>query len=117
MHVNILRTFYILISALLVSYQVQSSDIKIGEKHHIHSQTLSEKREYWVSLPPSYEENNYKHYPVIYLPDADFNSFFQTFSGMTHQMASDASPKIPEMILIGIPSQQRVRDSAPTIIQ
>jgi predicted alpha/beta superfamily hydrolase len=51
---------------------------------------------------------------VLYFFDADLNSFFQTFSGMIKQMGADASPLIPEMIVVGIVSQQRGRDSSPT---
>ena len=69
---------------------------------------------YWVSLPSSYRKNGYKKYPVLYFTDADFNSFFHAFSGIAKQMSSDASPQIPEMIVVGIVSQNRVRDSAPT---
>lgn len=99
---------------IFLSLNVYASDIKIGEKNTIQSKKLKEKREYWVSLPKSYDSNNYTKYPVLYLLDGGMHSFFQTFSGMVNQMSVDASPTIPEMIVVGIVSQNRVRDSSPT---
>jgi predicted alpha/beta superfamily hydrolase len=103
-----------LILFIILSLNVYANDIKIGEKKTLQSNTLKEKREYWVSLPKSYNNNSYTKYPVLYLLDGDMHSFFQTFSGMVNQMSVDASPTIPEMIVVGIVSQNRVRDSSPT---
>lgn len=99
---------------ILLSFSVDANDIKIGEKNTLQSNILKEKREYWISLPKSYKNNNYTIYPVLYLLDGDMHSFFQTFSGMVNQMSVDASPTIPEMIVVGIVSQNRVKDSSPT---
>ena len=104
----------ILCILLSLNFYVNANDIKIGEKNTIQSSVLEEEREYWVSLPKSYNNNEYTKYPVLYLLDGDMHSFFQTFSGMVNQMSVDASPTIPEMIVVGIVSQKRVRDSSPT---
>ncbi|MFA0813195.1 alpha/beta hydrolase [Microbulbifer epialgicus] len=106
--------YLIIIFLLIWSTGLQSSEITIGKRRTIVSEVLGEKREYWVSLPASFQEDGYKKYPVLYFFDADLNSFFHVFTGMVRQMSSDATPIIPEMIVVGIVSQERVRDSSPT---
>ncbi|RZF98663.1 hypothetical protein EXT48_21655 [Pseudoalteromonas sp. CO348] len=98
----------------LISLSAFAEDIVIGKRHEIESKVLNESREYWVSLPTSYKAKGYKKYPVLYFTDANLNSFFHAFSGIAKQMSSDASPETPEMILVGIVSQNRGRDSSPT---
>jgi predicted alpha/beta superfamily hydrolase len=112
--VFMVKVFTPFILFILLSFNVDANDIKIGEKNTLQSNILKEKREYWVSLPKSYNKNNYTKYPVLYLLDGDMHSFFQIFAGMVNQMSVDASPTIPEMIVVGIVSQNRVRDSSPT---
>lgn len=100
--------------SILMATNTFATDIKIGAVKNIESKVLGESREYWISLPPSYQFNSDKVYPVIYFNDANLNRLFHAFTGIAHQMSSDISPQIPEVILVGIVSQQRVRDSAPT---
>jgi len=95
-----------------VSFSQNDSDIIIGKKITIKSAILKSEREISVYLPESYESNNYVHYPVLYLLDG--KKFFHSFSGVVAQLSSDASPQIPEMIVIGITSQDRIKDSSPT---
>jgi len=65
-----------------------------------------------VYLPNSYN-NTYKSYPVIYLLDRE--TLFNSFTGVVDMLSSDASPQIPEMIVVGInTSQNRLRDASPT---
>lgn len=66
---------------ILLSFNLNTNDIKIGEKNTLQSSVLKGKREYWVSLPKSYN-NNYTKYPVLYLLDDDMHSLFQIFSGI-----------------------------------
>lgn len=87
-------------------------DIVIGKKVSIFSKILNSDRELNIYLPKSYNTNNYKKYPVMYLLDG--KRFFHTTTGIVLQMSDDVSPKIPEMIVIGIKSQNRERDSSPT---
>ncbi len=85
----------------------------IGERRTIRSEVLGEDRAYWVSLPPSYETGrHYRAYPVLYALDGDL--FFHSFTGVTQQLSADATPLIPEMIVVGVVSQARLRDSTPT---
>jgi predicted alpha/beta superfamily hydrolase len=115
---NLKKSFtYLIFAALTCILQCQSAlarDIVIGQKYAIDSKALAEKREYWISLPSSYDVKDDKKYPVLYLIDANLNSVFHAFSGVVKQMSEDASPLIPEMIVVGIVSQNRMRDSSPT---
>ena len=89
-----------------------SSNIVIGQKTTVKSKILEAEREISVYLPASYNENNFKKYPVIYLLDGE--KFFHSFSGAVAHLSSDASPQIPEIIIVGITSQDRIKDSSPT---
>lgn len=93
--------------------QATNTDIVIGEKKYLHSTILNEKRELLIYIPDSYNRNNYKKYPVLYLLDG--GTLFRSFSGVVDRLSSDASPQIPEMIVVGInTSQNRLRDASPT---
>jgi predicted alpha/beta superfamily hydrolase len=74
---------------------------------------LGEARTIQVSLPNGYaERHGYTRYPVLYLLDGQ--KFFQTVTGVVQHLASDASPRVPDLIVVGVSSQERVRDSSPT---
>lgn len=111
-----LQILIFIIVCILGSHQYiwgqNTFDIVIGKKIKFHSSILSKDREILIALPDSYGDNNYTKYPVLYLLDGD--KFFNSFSSAAAQMSSDASPQIPEMIIIGITSQDRIKDSSPT---
>ncbi|RIW13360.1 hypothetical protein D0X99_16425 [Algoriphagus lacus] len=66
-----------------------------------------------IYVPISYTNNNYKTYPVIYLLDG--GTLFTSFTGVVDRLSSDASPQLPEMIVVGInTSQNRLRDASPS---
>ena len=109
--------FYLALFSLCWMWQAAAvanewQDIVIGQKTMLYSEVLKSEREIQVYLPQSYHYNDYTKYPVMYLLDGDL--FFQSFSGMVSRMSSDASSHIPEMIVIGIRSSDRVKDSSPT---
>ena len=110
------KPLYILFLTTIIIAQTicaqETSDIVIGQKTTIKSIVLNTEREILIYLPDSYDENNYTVYPVIYLLDG--KKFFHSFSGAVAQLSSDASPQIPESIIVGITSQDRVNDSSPT---
>ena len=93
--------------------QDKATDISIGKEFSFDSSVLKEKRAIQIALPRSYAANH-KHtrYPVLYQLDGQI--FFQAATGVVQQLSTDASPHIPEMIVVSIPSEQRVRDSSPT---
>jgi predicted alpha/beta superfamily hydrolase len=93
--------------------QSDTTSISIGREITFDSSILDEKRTIQVALPSSYATSHqYTRYPVLYLLDGQ--KFFHTATGVVRHLSSDASPRIPEMIVVGIASQQRVRDSSPT---
>ncbi|MBN7810983.1 tetratricopeptide repeat protein [Algoriphagus sp. H41] len=103
---------------LLGLSQAKSQDlgqIVIGTKHSITSNILSEEREYWISLPDSYNDpqSSYKRYPVLVVLDG--NLHFRTVATMTNYMSSDVygSRDIPEMIVVAIQNVDRRRDFTP----
>ena len=110
------KTLYLLFLTITINAQnilnQETSDIVIGQKTKIKSNVLDSEREILIYLPASYKENNYKFYPIIYLLDGE--KFFHSFSGAVAQLSSDASPQIPETIIVGIKSQDRFKDSSPT---
>lgn len=101
-----------LVSFFNLSFGQVQKDIVIGKRFTIYSEILNSDRELSVSLPDSYEDNDYTNYPVIYILDG--RKYFHSFSGVITQLSSDVSPQIPEMIVVGITSQDRVKDSSPT---
>jgi len=102
-----------LLSSNLSLAQIDNNYIVIGKRKNFYSKTLNEKRELLIYLPNSYNNNSYKNYPVIYLLDSE--TLFNSFTGVVDILSSDASPQIPEMIVVGInTSQNRLRDASPT---
>ena len=113
-----LRMINIVIILLLVFGSIQAQDeqaIIIGQKHFIHSEILSEEREYWISLPSSYsvKQLDYKKYPLLVLLDGHIH--FHAVSGMINFRSSGNSDKreIPEMIVVAIMNVNRERDFTP----
>lgn len=87
----------------------QTSDYVIAQKYTLHSQTLKEEREFYVSLPEGYEKSA-KTYPVLILLDGEQN--------IEHSVASARMLSkwrgFPNTIIVAIPSVNRVRDFTPT---
>lgn len=103
----------LLVNSIPSIAQNDGTDIVIGKRKHLHSSTLNEERELLVYLPASYNNNSYTKYPVIYLLDG--GKFFNSFTGAVGQLSADASPQIPEMIVVGINTfNNRIRDGSPT---
>jgi len=65
---------------------------------NIKSEKLGVERRITIGLPPSYEENKDKKYPVLYLLDGDY--LFDPFSGAVSYGAY--WDDLPEMIIIGV---------------
>ena len=111
---NIIITLFFLIGIdQLKSQNVEQ--IVIGTKHILHSNVLNEDREYWISLPDSYNDkaSSYKSYPLLIVLDG--NVHFKAVSGMVNYMSSGLyrNWKIPEMIVVGIQNVDRRRDYTP----
>ena len=108
----------LLLVAFLGTNQLRAQDsaqIILGSEHTIWSDVLNEEREYWISLPASYEDDMsaYKNYPVLIVLDG--NTHFKALSSMVDYMSADRyrSRKIPGMIVVGIQNVDRRRDFTP----
>ncbi|WP_372934932.1 alpha/beta hydrolase-fold protein [Mariniphaga sediminis] len=112
------KKIIVLLFLLIGINQVKSQhtdQIIIGTKHRLHSGILNEEREYWVSLPESYnlEGSSYKRYPLLIVLDG--NSHFRSITGMVNYMSSgyNGNRSIPEMIVVAIQNVDRRRDFTP----
>lgn len=93
----------------------KQSDYINGHKLILTSDTLQQEREIYVSLPKSYADTVYspKDYPVLYLLDAQ--EHFDLAIGIVRFMSTRLDSKmIPECIIVGIPSINRIKDYTPT---
>ncbi len=92
----------------------ESSDgITIGTRRVVESRVLEEDRTVYIYLPESYPQSRgYRRYPVLYVRDG--GKFFHSFTGAVQHLSSDATPHVPEMIVVAIVETDRVRDSSST---
>ena len=116
--VSILTFFFIsILSSPQSGYAqiVKNNLITIGTVDKIHSKILNEDREIWVYVPASFNDSLFssQKYPVAYLFDGD--AHFPSVMGMIQQLSGVNGNSIcPEMILVGIPHTDRMRDLTPT---
>ncbi|MBV1887971.1 MAG: tetratricopeptide repeat protein [Urechidicola sp.] len=114
-----MRTKIIVVIFFLIGInQVKSQNtgqVLIGTEYILHSNILNEDREYRISLPESYsnEESSHKRYPVLIVLDG--NAHFKSITGMVNYMSSgyNGNKRIPEMIVIAIQNVNRRRDFTP----
>ncbi len=88
--------------------------VSIGRIDRLYSESLGEEREVWIHLPYDDVEETYgQNYPVVYLLDG--RGHFHSVSGMIHQLSSvNGNHVSPQMIVVGIPNTNRMRDLTPT---
>lgn len=95
------------------AYEVPRSIVRT-----IASQNLGRSYDLYIKLPPQYEENPDRYYPVVYLNDGTY--CFQTAAGVTHMPMNAGG--LEHAILVGISYAKgesgvasRSRDLTPTI--
>lgn len=88
------------------------------EVHDLPDQARNIPYQLFVSLPASYADNPQKHYPVVYVTDADYG--FAMLRSIGRRM-NNAGPRVEEFILVGLsygtgedPIASRRRDYTPT---
>lgn len=87
--------------------------IRIGTRRVVESRVLKEGRTVHIYLPESYPQSRgYRRYPVLYVRDG--GKFFHSFTGAVQHLTSDATPHVPEIIVVAIVETDRVRDSSST---
>ncbi|WP_286271487.1 alpha/beta hydrolase-fold protein [Thalassotalea hakodatensis] len=89
----------------------EDNNINIGFKTEIASTLLQENYELWIHLPENYSDA--KKYPVLYLLDGK-NNFAHTVGTLSYLKSGE---RVPEMIVVGISSKNRMRDYTPTKIE
>ncbi|GAB2600426.1 alpha/beta hydrolase-fold protein [Spirosoma areae] len=108
--------FIALLTALPLLLSAQSTNqIVIGQIDSLQSNILNEKRKVWVHVPDSYQNGVYakRRYPVVYLLDG--TAHFSSVVGMIEQLSTvNGNTICPEMIVVGIPNTNRLRDLTPT---
>lgn len=112
-----LRNLTLLPVFVALSYwaQAQTNQIVIGKIDSLQSKILREKRKIWVHVPDSYQNGVYakRRYPVVYLLDG--SGHFSSVVGMIEQLSTvNGNTICPEMIVVGIPNTNRMRDLTPT---
>lgn len=83
--------------------------ISLGYAINLNSIILNEKRTILIYLPDNYNKSN-NPYPVLYLFDAETN--FKPVCGVVDILARWKI--IPELIVVGLPNTDRMRDLTPT---
>ncbi len=99
-----MKELLIVLAALAFCVFTKSQDRT--EYHVLNSEHLSESRAINISLPPNYHSNN-KTYPVLYVLDGEYA--FDYATGSVQFLANDFN-YLPEMIVVGIPNTDRLRD-------
>ena len=98
-----------------LTYAQKGNQIVIGQIDSIQSKILNENRKVWVYVPGGGQLDIYvkQRYPVVYLLDGD--AHFSSVVGMIQQLSTVNGNMIcPEMIVVGIPNTDRMRDLSPT---
>ena len=110
-------TFFLLLSFNCFStFGQQNNKITIGTIDTIRSKTLNENRGIWVYVPDNRNDGVKQRYPVIYVLDG--NALFSSVVALVQQFGeTDWNWILPKMIVVGIPSTNRVRDLTPTHIE
>ncbi len=108
--------FFVFFSFVLFQCFAQTDNkVVLGTIDSINSKILHEQRKVWVYVPNSGTTDIYAKakYPVVYLLDGD--GHFYSVVGMIQQLSSvNGNTICPEMIVVGIPNTDRMRDLTPT---
>jgi predicted alpha/beta superfamily hydrolase len=115
MYKHLLSLLLLLISSLTQAQTIQGTAIVLGRVDSVASKVLQEQRKFWVYVPASARNPTYlaQRYPVVYLLDGD--AYFVSVTGIVRQLSEDFLTNVlPEMIVVGIPNTNRLRDFTPT---
>lgn len=95
----------VLLSSSGVIATEDSTNIVIGESETIFSSILNESRTLLIVCPENYNNTN-NRYPVLYVLDAE--RYFNYTATLVQFLAQNG--RIPQMVIIGIPNTDRLRD-------
>jgi predicted alpha/beta superfamily hydrolase len=106
---------FLIISTRAIAQENADEAFDCGKKFILESKILSEKRTYWVKVPASYNNDKYdkQSYPVMYVLDG--KSAFSPLLGVVSFMSEKESVnfQIPEMIVVGVDTENRLKDLTP----
>jgi predicted alpha/beta superfamily hydrolase len=107
----------VFINLYFITVSYASENIVFAKTHQLTSVILGEQRSFSVYLPPSYNENPNKVYPVIYLLDGD-QTHLKAVAGLVETLSTDRlEQQIQQAIIVAIPNSKnaiRERDFTPT---
>nr|BFF37129.1 alpha/beta hydrolase-fold protein [Tenacibaculum mesophilum] len=110
--ISVLTTILITIASFAqkIPKKINESDFYIGKTVQIKSAILKEDRTLNIYFPASYNTNNSKKYPVIYLLDGSKNEDFIHIAGIVQFGSFPWINMLPEAIVVGIGNVDRKRD-------
>ena len=113
-----MKVLSIIFLYLFFTVNVNASEpIILAKTHQLKSIILDEQRSFSVYLPPSYNENSNKVYPVIYLLDGD-QTHLKAVAGLVEALSTERlEQQIQQAIIVAIPNSQnaiRERDFTPS---
>ncbi|GFD75956.1 alpha/beta hydrolase [Tenacibaculum sp. Mcav3-52] len=110
--ISVLTTILITIASFAqkIPKKINESDFSIGKTVQIKSAILKEDRTLNIYFPASYNTNNSKKYPVIYLLDGSKNEDFIHIAGIVQFGSFPWINMLPEAIVVGIGNVDRKRD-------
>ena len=107
----------VFINLYFITVSYASENIVFAKTHQLTSVILGEQRSFSVYLPPSYNENPNKVYPVIYLLDGD-QTHLKAVAGLVEALSTERlEQQIQQAIIVAIPNSKnaiRERDFTPT---
>jgi len=107
----------VFINLYFITVSYASENIVLAKTHQLKSIILDEQRSFSVYLPPSYNENSNKVYPVIYLLDGD-QTHLKAVAGLVEALSTQRlEQQIQQAIIVAIPNSQnaiRERDFTPS---
>ncbi|TMO76817.1 esterase [Pseudoalteromonas sp. S3776] len=107
----------VFINLYFITVSYASENIVLAKTHQLESVILGEQRSFSVYLPPSYNKNPDKVYPVIYLLDGD-HTHLKAVAGLVEALSTQRlEQQIQQAIIVAIPNSKnaiRERDFTPT---
>lgn len=90
--------------------EMEKDEIVMGKFVSLHSKIMNEMRKFIIRLPEGYEES-VEAYPVVYLLNADYETYFVNAASTIGYLADMG--RIPQMIVVGIPTPDHGKDLFP----
>lgn len=112
-----MNRFLLTLLLCVFSISAMASDkVSFGVRDSMYSNILKEKRQFYVSLPPSYGVTEAK-YPVLFVLDGDIHRW-KAISGVLEGLSTDTlGNQVAEAIVVAVPNTDRSRDLTPSVLK